>query len=104
MKLRIRRAHAEAMAREFPHLASLREQLRFGEVAEWSFQQLTYSELGFLAALYQAAGPELHAQSAILLALQKVRQGNDPRFEPDDDLERLLPALAGLLIEDAIRG
>ncbi len=104
MKLRIRRAHVEAMAREFPHLVSLREQLRFGEIAECSFQQLTYSELGFLAALYQAAGPEWHAQSAILLALQKLRQGNDPCFGPEDDLERLLPALAGLLIEDAIRG
>ena len=57
-----------------------------------------------LAALYQAAGSEWHAQSAILLALQKARQGNDLRFGPDDDLELLLPALAGLLIGDAIRG
>ncbi|WP_204507216.1 AAA family ATPase [Acidithiobacillus ferridurans] len=104
MNLRIRRAHVEAMVQEFPHLASLREQLRFGDVAELSFQQLSYSELGFLATLYQAAGPELHAQSAILFALQKSRQGNDLRFGPDDDLELLLPALAGLLIEDAIRG
>ncbi len=104
MKLRIRRAHVEAMVQKFPHLESLREQLRFGEVVELPFQQLAQYELGFLATLYQAAGPELQAQSAILFALQKARQANDLRFGPEDDLERLLPALAGLLIEDAIRG
>jgi hypothetical protein len=92
------------MVLEFPHLGYLQEQLRFGEVVECSVQHLRPAELGFLATLYQNGTPDLRAQAAILFALQRSMESNDHRFGSDDDLEMLLPALAGLLIEDAIRG
>ena len=40
MKLHIERAHIEALIGQFPRLADLREQLRFGNRVEVAFNQL----------------------------------------------------------------
>lgn len=104
MKLRIRRIHVEAMVREFPHLATLQTQLQFGDAVDLSFKQLAHAELGFLAMLYQAAGPDMQSRAAIMFALQKIRESNDLRFSSEDDLERLFLELAKILIDGAIRG
>jgi hypothetical protein len=47
MKLQIERPYFEAMATSFPGLASLREQLRFGDRVEVAFGQLSDAELDF---------------------------------------------------------
>jgi hypothetical protein len=52
MKLQIERPYFEAMVTSFPGLASLREQLRFGDKLEVAFGQLSDAELGYLTELY----------------------------------------------------
>ena len=59
MKLQIERPYFEAMVTSFPGLASLREQLRFGDKVEVAFSQLSEAELGYLKELYSQAGPDM---------------------------------------------
>jgi len=103
MKLQIERKYVEAMVDEFPGLAALNDQLRFGNKAEVSFKQLSNSELNFLQGLYKKAGTEMQGHVALLSTLQKAMNDDTVRFE-EHDLEMLLPAIARYLINDAIRG
>ncbi len=103
MKLQIERPYFEAMATSFPALASLREQLRFGDRVEVGFGQLSDAELEFLQQLYNRAGPDMQARSAQILTLQRAFRNEGIRFTAAD-LESLLPAIARYLVADAIRG
>ncbi|WP_333874649.1 ATP-binding protein [Methylobacter sp.] len=103
MKLQIERKYVEAMINEFPGLATLNDQLRFGNKAEVSFKQLSNTELNFLQDLYKQAGTEMQGHVALLSTLQKAMNDDTVRFE-ESDLEMLLPAIARYLINDAIRG
>ncbi|WP_137042979.1 ATP-binding protein [Pseudolabrys sp. FHR47] len=103
MKLQIERPHIEALVTNFPGLAPLKEQLRFGDRAEVAFSRLSNAELNFLQELYERAGPEMRARSAQIATLQRVFDGDDTRFAADD-LESVLPAIARYLIANAIRG
>jgi hypothetical protein len=58
MKLQIERQYVEAMVNEFPGLAALKDQLRFGNKAEVPFKQLSNTELSFLQVLYRDAGTQ----------------------------------------------
>ena len=49
---------------EFPGLAALKDQLRFGNKAEVPFKQLSNSELSFLQVLYNKAGAEMQGHAA----------------------------------------
>ncbi len=84
MKLQIERPYLEAMVEEFPRLASLKDQLRFGHKAEVPFTQLANAEVAFLRNLYEEAGPELRARAAQLATLQKALNDDGVRFEGDD--------------------
>jgi hypothetical protein len=55
MKLQIDRPHIEAMLQAFPRLEFVREQLRFGNRVEVSFNQLEDGELDLLQGLYAQA-------------------------------------------------
>ncbi|MBB4370399.1 hypothetical protein GGD63_003194 [Bradyrhizobium sp. cir1] len=103
MKLQIERRHIEAMAMAFPKLASLKEQLRFGDRVEVAFSQLSHEQLDFLQQLYRDAGPDLHARAAHIATLQRTFGHNSARFAAED-LEALLPATARYLIANSIRG
>ena len=103
MKLQIERKYVEAMVSEFPGLAALNDQLRFGNKAEVSFKQLSNTELSFLQTLYKKAGTEMQGHVALLSTLQKPMNDDTVKFE-EHDLEMLLPAIARYLINDAIRG
>lgn len=103
MKLQIERPHVEAMAMAFPKLASLKEQLRFGDRVELAFSQLSHEQLDFLQQLYRDAGPDLHARAAHIATLQRAFGHNSARFAAED-LEALLPAIARYLIANSIRG
>jgi hypothetical protein len=103
MKLQIERKYVEAMVNEFPGLAALNDQLRFGNKAEVSFKQLSDTELNFLQGLYKKAGTEMQGHVALLSTLQKAMNDDTVKFE-EHDLEMLLPAIARYLINDAIRG
>ena len=58
MKLHIDRHHIEPMIAEFPRLAFVQEQLRFGNRVELSFGQLQADELDFLQGLYAEVGSQ----------------------------------------------
>jgi hypothetical protein len=103
MKLQIERPYVEALLDEFPALAALKEQLRFGNRVEIAFKQLSQGELAFLHNLYQQAGPALQGRAAQLATLQKAMNDEGPRYGADD-LEKLLPAIAEYLVSDAQRG
>ncbi|MDD5034584.1 MAG: AAA family ATPase [Methylococcaceae bacterium] len=103
MKLQIERRYVEAMVDEFPGLATLKEQLRFGDKVEVPFAQLAQAELAFLRNLYEAAGPEMRAHAAQLSTLQKALNDDGVRFQAEE-LEMLVPAIARYLADGAIRG
>ncbi|WP_315766026.1 MULTISPECIES: ATP-binding protein [unclassified Bradyrhizobium] len=103
MKLQIERPFIETMAAAFPHLAPLKEQLRFGDKVEVDFAQLASAEVDALRASYQQAGPEFHARAAHLATLQRALADTGTRFA-ENELESVLPAIARYLIADAIRG
>ncbi|MDD2723304.1 MAG: ATP-binding protein [Methylovulum sp.] len=103
MKLQIERKHVEALVNEFPRLASLQDQLRFGNKAEVPFQNLSNTEVNFLQVLYQNDGMAMQGQAAQLSTLQQAMNDDSVRFG-EDDLEMLLPAIARYLINSAIRG
>jgi ATPase family protein associated with various cellular activities (AAA) len=103
MKLQIERPYFEAMVTSFPGLASLREQLRFGDRVEVAFGQLSDAELGYLRELYSQAGPDMQVRSAQIVTLQRAFSEQSVRFTAAD-LESVLPAIARYLVSDAIRG
>ncbi|MHB9119804.1 MAG: AAA family ATPase [Burkholderiales bacterium] len=103
MKLQIERPYVEALLKEFPGLASLKEQLRFGNKVEAPFSQFSRNELDFLGDLYRQAGPDMRARAAQLATLRKAMNGDGARFEAGE-LEMVLPAIARYLAADAIRG
>ena len=103
MKLQIERTYVDAMLAEFPGLTQLKDQLRFGNKAEVPFNHLSNSELSYLQDLYQQAGPDMHSQAAMIATLQKALNDDEPRYF-GEDLEKLVPAIAQYLINDAIRG
>ncbi|CCD96896.1 fragment of putative ATPase, AAA family (part 1) [Bradyrhizobium sp. ORS 375] len=103
MKLQIDRPAIEAMAAAFPHLAALKEQLRFGDKVEVNLAQLAAVELDSLRDFYQQAGPEWHARAAHIATLQRAFSDSGTRFS-EHELEQVLPAIARYLISGAIRG
>ena len=103
MKLSIDRPHVEAMLAAFPELTLLKEQLRFGNRAEVTVSQLSATELDFLRQLYQRAGPDMQGHVAQLATLQQALNDDGERFG-EDDLERVLPAIAQYLLEGGERG
>ncbi len=103
MKLQIDRKYVEVMVNEFPELASLKDQLRFGNKAEVPLKQLSNAELSFLQILYQNAGAEMQGRAAQLSTLQKAMNDDAVRFD-EEDLEMLLPAVARYLTNNALRG
>ncbi|MGR9044266.1 MAG: AAA family ATPase [Gammaproteobacteria bacterium] len=103
MKLHIERPYVDAMVAEFPGLTQLKEQLRFGNKAEVPFNHLSISELSYLHNLYQQGGPDMQSQAAMIATLQKALNDEEDRYGADD-LEKLVPAIARYLINDALRG
>jgi hypothetical protein len=103
MKLQIQRQYVEAMVNEFPGLAALKDQLRFGNKAEVPFKQLSNTELSYLQVLYKKAGTTMQGHAAQLSTLQQAMNDDTVRYE-EQDLEMLLPACARYLINNAIRG
>lgn len=103
MKLLIERPHVEALVAEFPQLASLQDQLRFGNRVELAFHQLSPDQLDFLSLRYHAAGPEMQGHAAQLGTLVATLKTDQARYD-GEDLEKLMPALAEYLVQDAIRG
>jgi len=102
-RLLIERGYVELLAREFPRLESLREQLRFGNVAEATLQQLEEAELAFLISLYGRGGPEAQLRAAQLASLDRALKQPGRRFAADE-LEAVVPALVELFLDAPLRG
>ena len=103
MKLQIEQPYADQLLAEFPQLTMIVEQLRFGNRAEVSYQQLSGQQLAFLHNLYRKGGPQLQSRAAQIATLQKALNDEGPRYG-SDDLEQLVPAIAEYLVFDGIRG
>jgi hypothetical protein len=103
MKLHIERHYVENLVENFPHLVTLKEQLRFGNKAEVFYRQLAAREWLYLQQLYSQAGQAMQQQAALLASLEAAFQAETTRYSAEQ-LELLLPALARYLIDDAIRG
>ncbi len=103
MKIRIEHSYVEAMVREFPDLAALQDQLRFGNRVEVHYTRLSQPQLSYLGNLYQAAGPALRGQLAQLATLQQAINDDGIRFA-QGGLEQAVPAIARFLARDALRG
>ncbi len=103
MKLLIERAYVLAMLETFPGLTLLEEQLRFGQHAEIGFSQLSSNELDYLRCLYEQGDTASRGQAAQIATLQAALEGDNERFTAED-LEKVLPAVAGFLVESSIRG
>ena len=103
IKVQIERPFIEAMIEEFPDLAALQEQLRFGDKVEIAFSQLSDAQLGLLGDLYRKAGPGMQLRAAQLSTLRQALKDSGVRFGPND-LEMVLPAIVRYLLTDAIRG
>ena len=87
MKLQIEQPYVDALVDAFPGLASLKEQLKFGNKVEVMFSQLSDTEVSFLGNLYQAAGPEMRARAAQLATLQAAMN--------NDGVPAIYPRLPG---------
>lgn len=103
MKLHIERSYVTALVDQFPELAHLGDQLRFGNHAEVGFAQLPQSALAHLQSLYEQAGSDMGGHAAQIATLREAMNDDGERFG-GDDLERLLPALAEYLVAGGIRG
>lgn len=101
MQLQIERVHVEAMMAEFPDLATLRDQLKFGNKARVPFHHLSSRQLGFLRDLYLQAGPALAGRAAQIATLQRAVNDSGKRFG-EGDLEQLVPAIATFLTADSV--
>lgn len=103
MKLHLEKHHVEALVQTFPHLSSLRDQLRLGSRAEVNFMDLGREEVCFLAERFAGEGPAMATRAAQLLTLQRALEDDDTRFE-GEDLELVVPAIVRYLTSDATRG
>lgn len=103
MKLFIDRSYMEALVGAFPDLSPLMQQLKFGNRVEVLFEQLTSAQVDALHQLYVAAGPSMELRAAQLATIQRALAHGNQRFG-EQDLERLVPAIAEFLIQGVIRG
>lgn len=103
MKLQIEKSYVESLVAEFPSLRQLSEQLRFGNKAEVTFNQLTDSQLNYLHSMYCQAGPSMQSQAALLNTIMLSRDDDEVRYSPEQ-LEQLMPDITQYLIKDALRG
>ena len=103
MKIAIEKQHLEVFLAAHPRLQHLSEQLRLGNRAQVSFDQLGAGELSTLADIYAQEGEALQQQAALMKALHQAMSENNRRYNPEQ-LEMLLPDIARYLLDGAIRG
>lgn len=103
MKLQIDQPYVDAMMQQFPELGTLAEQLRFGNRALVSIEQMSKTSLAYLHDLYQAAGPAMQGHAAQIATLRTALNDDGRRYS-SDELEELVAGVADFLIAGAIRG
>lgn len=104
MKLRIERSHAHTLAAEFPELAVLTDQLRFGTHAEIRLQQLAPGVLDRLGQLWQDGGANQNRRAAQLHSLRKVLHDDVGERFTAETLEQVVPAFVNYIAADARQG
>jgi len=103
MHLQIERPIVETLVAQFPELAPLKDQLRFGNKVEVSAIQLKLEQMAFLASLYEQAGGDLKLRAAQLRTLHAALSEGGKTYTAEE-LEDLMPAIALWLVKDGIRG
>ena len=104
MKLRIERLHAQTLAAEFPEMAGLTDQLRFGAHAEVSLQQLPLGVLDRLGQLWQSGSANQNRRAAQLQSLRHVLLDEGSERFTAQTLERVVPAFVSYISADARNG
>ncbi len=104
MKLRIERPHAQHLAQEFPELAALTEQLRFGAHAEIGLAQLAAPALDRLGALWAAGGEHQRRRAVQLRCVRDALATPDAERFTADTLEQVVPAFVRHVAAGARRG
>ncbi len=103
MNLQIERPFVETLVAQFPELAPLKDQLRFGNKVEIPATHLKLDQMAFLADLFEAGGPGLKLRAAQLKTLHAALSEGGKTFTADE-LEDVVPAIARWLIKDGVRG
>lgn len=103
MKLHIDRVYATAMVEAFPHLTTLKNQLKLGGIAEIAVSQLGEQELSHLGGIYRQAGPHMHGHLTQLRTIQNALSNDGLRYQ-EDDLEMVMPEIAEFIIAGGQRG
>jgi hypothetical protein len=104
MKLRIERTHAQTLAGEFPELAGLTDQLRFGQHAETRLRLLSAPVLDRLDQLWDAGGPAQQRRAVQLRSLRGLIGVPGAQRFTADTLEDVVPALVAYLAEGSTHG
>jgi hypothetical protein len=103
MNLQIERPFVETLVAQFPELAPLKDQLRFGNKVEIPAVHLKLDQMAFLAGLFEAAGPDLKLRAAQLRTLHVALSEGGRTFKLEE-LEDVVPAIARWLVAGGIRG
>ena len=103
MKFILDKSFVEAMISEFAELTFLAEQLRFGNRAEVSYQQLARQHIAHLHSLYQSAGKAMAPQAALVATLLQASDYSGHRFN-EVELEFLLPEIVAYLSDKTQKG
>ncbi|MEO8119480.1 MAG: ATP-binding protein [Rhodoferax sp.] len=101
MKLRVERLHAHTLATEFPELAALTDQLRFGAHAEIGLQQLSPVVLERLGQLWDNGGANQSRRAAQLDSLRHVLHDHPGERFTVETLEKVVPAFVSYIAADA---
>ena len=102
MKLQIEQPYIDNMVDRFPELGEVAaDQLRFGKKVLLSVEQLNRDALAYLHNLYEENG--LKGRAAQVATLKHAINDEGERFG-EDDLEKLLAAIAEFLVTDSRRG
>ena len=101
MKLRVERSHAHTLASEFPELAALTDQLRFGAHAEIALQQLSPGVLDRLGQLWNEGAATPNRRSAQLDSLRTVLHDKPGERFSAETLEKVIPAFVSYIAADA---
>ena len=101
MKLRIERSHAHTLAAEFPELAALTDQLRFGAHAEVRMQQLAPGALDRLGQLWRDGSANQNRRAAQLHSLRKVLHDDAGERFTAQTLEQVVPAFVSYIAAEA---
>ena len=103
MKLMVEKRFVEAMVQHYPDMSLYCEQLKFGNRAEISSDNLSGQQLGTLCELYKGAGAAMRGRAAQIATLQQALN-EELQVYQEGELEQLVSGITEYLLQDAVHG